>query len=116
MRAKVLLMFAGALLTAGLVFTLTGCNGEPAPQVIRTPTDADVVDAIENQRHCPVMTGMEIDRSIYVDHEGKRVYFCCAGCIGAFEEEPEKYMEKLHEIHDDPEAMDHDHDHDHGHH
>ena len=112
MRSKILI-FAGMLLAGGLVFALTGCNGEPA---VDAPA-AEVVDAVENQQYCPVMDGMEIDRSIYVDHDGKRVYFCCAGCVAAFEADPEKYMEKLHEMHEDPEAVeDNDHDHDHHHH
>ena len=32
----------------------------------------------QSQKLCPVMGG-EIDKSAYVDYEGKRVYFCCAG-------------------------------------
>ncbi len=109
-----MMLFAGMLLAGGFVFALTGCNGEPAvdaPEV----AEAEVEDAIEDQQYCPVMDGMEIDRDLYVDHDGKRVYFCCAGCIPAFEQDPGKYMEKLHEIHEDPEAHD-DHDHDHHHH
>ncbi len=118
MKTKVLLTFAGALLMTGLVVTLTGCNGDPAGP---TPVAVDdgVVDAVENQRYCPVMPGMEIDRSIYVDHEGERVYFCCAGCPPAFEADPERYMEILHEIHEDPDAREEhgdDDDHDHHHH
>ena len=65
-------------------------------------------------RPVAVMTKMEIDRSLYVDYEGKRVYFCCAGCLPAFEADPEKYMEVLHEIHEDPDAreeQEHDHNH-----
>ena len=114
MKAKVLLTCAGALLMTGLVFTLMGCNGDQAAPTTRVTADADVVDAIENQRYCPVMTKMEIDRSLYVDYEGKRVYFCCAGCLPAFEADPEKYMEVLHEIHEDPDAreeQEHDHNH-----
>lgn len=30
-------------------------------------------------------------------HEGREVRFCCAGCIGAFEEEPGKYLAKADE-------------------
>jgi len=36
-----------------------------------------------------------IDASIYVDHEGRRVYFCCAGCPEAFKKDPAKYLAKL---------------------
>ena len=42
---------------------------------------------------CPVMGG-KIDKKVYTDFQGQRVYFCCPGCIGAFKKEPEKYLKK----------------------
>jgi YHS domain-containing protein len=39
--------------------------------------------------------GGKIDRKVYADHGGKRVYFCCPGCIGTFRGDPEKYLAKL---------------------
>lgn len=41
---------------------------------------------------CPVMTDMSIDKNIYVDHEGQRIYFCCQKCIAEFKEDPEKFL------------------------
>ena len=29
--------------------------------------------------------------------EGKRVYVCCGGCVGAVKKDPEKYLKKLEE-------------------
>jgi len=46
------------------------------------------------QTNCPVMGGT-INKSIYSDYEGKRVYFCCEGCQGEFAKDPGKYIEKL---------------------
>lgn len=46
------------------------------------------------QKLCPVMGG-EIDTSVYTDYQGKRVYFCCAGCIESFKKEPHKYLHKI---------------------
>ena len=46
------------------------------------------------QTHCPVMGG-EVNRQVYLDHKGKRVYFCCENCMGKFKAEPEKYLKKL---------------------
>ncbi|MCI5126596.1 MAG: YHS domain-containing protein [Candidatus Electrothrix sp. AR5] len=48
------------------------------------------------QTKCPVMGG-DINKEIYADHEGKRVYFCCAACLPQFKENPEKYLAKLKE-------------------
>ena len=47
------------------------------------------------QTKCPVMEGNPIDQSVYVDHEGERVYFCCNTCVDAFTKEPGKYLDKL---------------------
>ena len=46
------------------------------------------------QTKCPVMGGT-INKQIYAEHDGKRVYFCCAGCPEAFERNPAAYIEKL---------------------
>lgn len=46
------------------------------------------------QTICPVMGG-KIDKNVYVDYQGKRIYFCCASCKKQFEKDPEKYMKKL---------------------
>ena len=91
----------GTVLGASVIIALAGCNGgrETAADELEV---AAVVDAVENQQFCPVMEGMAIDENIHVDYEGKRVYFCCAGCVAAFEADPENYMEKLKEIHADP--------------
>ena len=46
------------------------------------------------QTLCPIMGG-PIDKTAYVDYEGKRVYFCCTGCKSTFLKEPEKHVKKM---------------------
>jgi|SRR6056297_2532541 len=46
------------------------------------------------QTKCPVMGG-EIDKSIYVEQDGKRIYMCCEGCREELEENFSKYEAKL---------------------
>ncbi len=46
------------------------------------------------QTTCPVMGG-PIDRSIFVDAAGKRIYLCCGGCVGKVHKEPGKYIQQL---------------------
>ena len=46
------------------------------------------------QTTCPVMGG-KINENMYADHDGMRVYFCCAGCKSKFESDPAKYIKKL---------------------
>jgi len=43
---------------------------------------------------CPVMGG-KINKEIYADHQGKRVYFCCEACKGEFAKDTEKYIREL---------------------
>jgi len=46
------------------------------------------------QKSCPVLGG-EIDRSVHTDYQGKRVYFCCEGCVDAFRQDPQRYMKNM---------------------
>ncbi|MHC4555209.1 MAG: efflux RND transporter periplasmic adaptor subunit [Planctomycetota bacterium] len=43
---------------------------------------------------CPVM-GNPINKDVFVEYKGKKVYFCCGGCDDVFLKEPEKYLPKL---------------------
>ncbi len=49
---------------------------------------------VKVQTTCPVM-GNKINKDIYVDHDGKRVYLCCKACVAAFNKDPGKYIKKL---------------------
>jgi len=67
----------------------------PESYMKKLNTDGVVLeDASTAQTKCPVMGG-EIDKSIFVDYDGKRVYFCCAGCKDTFNEDPKKYVDQL---------------------
>ena len=46
------------------------------------------------QEKCPVMGGI-INKEVYADYNGKRVYFCCPACIAPFNKEPAKYIKQL---------------------
>jgi len=46
------------------------------------------------QTTCLVLGG-NINKDVYVDYKGQRIYFCCAACIPEFQKDPEKYLEKL---------------------
>ena len=59
-------------------------TSEPATQVAQTG----------EQTVCPV-TGDAIDKNIFIEYQGKKVYFCCSSCVDAFKANPEKYVSKL---------------------
>ncbi|MBN2415348.1 hypothetical protein JXO52_05880 [bacterium] len=48
------------------------------------------------QTTCPVMGGA-INKEIYTDYNGMRIYFCCAGCIETFRNDAEPYLTKMKE-------------------
>ena len=49
---------------------------------------------LKSQTTCPV-SGDKIDKSQYVDHNGKRIYVCCADCLAQVKNDPEKSIKKL---------------------
>jgi len=48
------------------------------------------------QTECPIM-GNKINKSLFVDIQGKRVYVCCGMCIGKVKTDPERYIKELEE-------------------
>ncbi len=46
------------------------------------------------QTECPVLGGA-IDKSLFVDYKGKRIYVCCAGCLETIKADPEKFLKIL---------------------
>ncbi len=98
-----------AVLFVGLLM-LNGCKkSEPAPTetsmgtmqgheghdhaAMAEETAKEVVAAAE-QTTCPVMGGA-INKALFTEYKGKKVYFCCDGCKEKFEEAPEQYIAKL---------------------
>ena len=97
-----------SLLLVGLI-VLNGCKkSEPAPSETATETvqhegheqmakmeeSAEAVAAAIEQTTCPIMDS-PINKALFTEYEGKKVYFCCPGCKERFEAEPEKYIAKL---------------------
>jgi YHS domain-containing protein len=71
-----------------------GPKGSMTCPWMQTPSGGSDVQAETKQVTCPVMGG-QINKDVYVEHKGKKVYFCCPGCKGEFKSDPEKYMDKL---------------------
>jgi YHS domain-containing protein len=90
-----------AIVTAALLaVTLTACDkakdtsGKPEPKGKKTEAKGAKATEGKEQTTCPVMGG-KIVKTIYADHDGKRVYFCCAGCDATFKKDPEKYIKQM---------------------
>jgi len=112
MKTKLLIMLV-AVVGLVAVITLLGCKKKEEPAVPPTKTTMEkmtktVTKAAEEvketakeaaveieQTMCPIMDGNKIDKNVFVEYEGKKVYFCCPACKATFEADPEKYIAKL---------------------
>jgi hypothetical protein len=47
------------------------------------------------QTTCPVMKGSPVNKSLYVDADGYRIYVCCGGCVSAVKADPAKYIAQM---------------------
>lgn len=84
MKSKKILLVALILLVAFALFTLAAYAKEaPAKE-----TGSKVAKA---QTMCPVLKE-KINKKIFTDYKGKRIYFCCPKCVVDFKKDPEKYM------------------------
>lgn len=48
----------------------------------------------KQQVACPIQGG-KVNKNLYADYQGQRVYFCCAECIPIFKANPEAYLKKM---------------------
>lgn len=78
-------MLLSHLFTCGL-FMLVALTA--APQAIA----ADAASSAAMNAMCPVMPEEPAVERFWTEHEGRRVYFCCARCRGRFQRDPERYM------------------------
>jgi Cu+-exporting ATPase len=91
MKARILLVAVVAVaLTWGIL--AAGCKTEPQPgKPGAAPAKAEIA-----QKLCPV-TGDPISKDIFIDYNGRRIYFCCNMCPAEFKKDPEKFLKKLDE-------------------
>ena len=80
-----------------LVLTLTAfAAGSFWVAAAKAAPEAKPASQAVTQTKCPVLAG-DINKQVYADYKGKRIYFCCSGCDAEFKKDPEKYMKKLQE-------------------
>lgn len=75
-----------ALIMAFTGFVLAEERPENAPKTELKP-----------QSTCPVMSG-RINKELYVDVDGKRIYVCCEGCLDLVKKDPAAALKKLAEL------------------
>ena len=87
-KTIIVMVLLMSVLLVGLV-ALNGCKKKSEPAATEGTTSI-----VTEQTVCPVMGGA-INKNMFTEYKGKKVYFCCAGCKEKFEKEPEKYLAKL---------------------
>ncbi len=85
-------IMAGAL-TMGAPSLLAGSACCGTAKVMAQATTVPAAE-VKPQTTCPVMGG-KINKDLYVDHAGKRIYVCCQGCIAPIKADPDKFIKKL---------------------
>ncbi len=50
--------------------------------------------SFRQQATCPVRHG-KIDKTLYVDYQGQRIYFCCKECLPIFQKDPAAYLKRM---------------------
>ncbi|OHB61136.1 MAG: hypothetical protein A2Y12_20105 [Planctomycetes bacterium GWF2_42_9] len=90
MKSKITTL--GLILWIVSLLIVVGCKKQTEPSPI--PTESNAAVSQTEQTTCPVMGGA-INKDIFVEYQGKKVYFCCPACIDEFNKEPEKYLPKL---------------------
>lgn len=91
-----------------LIFVL-GCGSQKAPEntASETAVEHSADDGHDHsdhagggeltvQTHCPVMGGA-IDKSLFVDKDGKRIYMCCEHCREELTKDFDANVKKLEE-------------------
>jgi len=85
------------VMLAAVVLFAVGCKEKTEPAALeKSVQDAQqtVEQTAVEQTICPVMKN-PVNKDISVEYKGKKVYFCCQGCIEKFNAEPEKYVKDL---------------------
>ncbi|GAA2147995.1 YHS domain-containing protein [Glycomyces algeriensis] len=73
------------------------CHTEAASCCSTTEARTPAAPEDTAETTCPVMAGTPVvkavaeSKGLFRDHEGRRYWFCCAGCGPAFDADPAKY-------------------------
>jgi YHS domain-containing protein len=76
------------ILAMVLALSATGPGWAAEPPMMEQPL------AGKTQVACPVQHG-KINKDLYVDYNGQRIYFCCKECIPIFQKDPEAYLKRM---------------------
>jgi len=89
MRKTRWIMTAAVTVLVAIGGAMSAVAGGEAPSTAPAATNV-----VKHQTICPIEGG-KIDKKLFADYDGKRVYFCCAMCPPVFNKDPAKYIKKM---------------------
>ncbi len=71
-------------------------SSEPSKAAESQPKKDDAQNS-KRQIYCPIMGNKvdDVDRKLFIDYKGKRIYVCCSRCLSIVKDDPEKYVKAL---------------------
>ena len=79
------------------VMIISCAKEEKSPKKVEEVATEDVGSQAPTAQTTDAFSGKPVNKSIYADYEGKRIYFCCDGSRKSFDTDPEKYIAKFRE-------------------
>ncbi|MCH7556718.1 MAG: YHS domain-containing protein [Planctomycetes bacterium] len=81
--------------TSDTMQEMQGHEGHEHEQMAMMDEPAKEIASAVEQTACPIMESNAINKALFAEYKGKKVYFCCPECVEKFDKEPEKYIAKL---------------------
>ncbi len=97
MRKVLQVVIILSLMTTGLV-NMSCSKEEKTPQKGEDVTTKVAEPQTLKAQTIDAFSGKPVNKSIYADYNGKRIYFCCANSKMDFNNDPEKYIKKFREL------------------
>ena len=86
-----------SLMGMGLM-TVSCAKEEKSPKKAEEVAPNDAGSQAPKTQTTDAFSGQPINKSIYADYMGKRIYFCCGESRRQFNNDPEKYIKKFQEL------------------
>jgi len=97
--------FLPALVVAALaVGNLATVQAAEGPGDKPKGPEAEKAKEVKPQTTCPVMGG-KIDKKIFADVDGYRIYACCGGCLARIKADSKKHIQKIVDQGETPERL-----------
>ena len=97
MRKVLQVVLILSLMATGLV-NMSCSKEEKTPQKEEEVTTKDTGSQTLKAQTIDAFSGKLVNKDIYADYNGKRIYFCCDQSKNQFNNDPEKYIEKFREL------------------